>query len=68
MLAKFLPVPLSEMQSNGFMAISKRRFKSAFTMADLNKGRLSTLNSYIQKGKLSFIMGNQSKSMVVTFL
>lgn len=68
MLAKFLPVPLSERQSNGFMAISKRRFRVAFTMADLNKGRLSTLNSYIQKGKVSFVTGNQSKAMVVMFL
>jgi len=51
MLAKFLSVPLSERQSNGFMVITKRRFKVAFTMADINKESLTTLNSYIQKKK-----------------
>lgn len=34
MLAKFLQVPLSERRSNGFMAISKRRFMEVFSMAD----------------------------------
>lgn len=32
MLARFLAVPLSERRSNGFMAISKRRFKVLCTL------------------------------------
>ena len=67
MLAKFLPVSPSERWSNGFMAISKRRFKVVFTMADINKGRLATLN-YIQKGKVSSIREKQSKARVMIFL
>lgn len=37
-------------------------------MADINKGRLATLNAYIQKGKVSSIRENQSKARVMIFL
>lgn len=38
-----------------------------FTMADINKGRLANLSSYIQKGKVSSISEKQSKARVMIF-